>query len=182
MDKSNTLKELYEITNGVSNKLVHCDGCTKCCESGLVYVLFEEISHLSSIGVPLIKIEGIHYIKRKSRGECSMLDKQHSKCSIYEDRPLSCRLFPLDLFSRNGKSQWGIYDYCPKENVKPIILRNGKPELDLEQISILSDLIDRNLPQRIFDFLIYEDKITAQIELLDPYKDEIKFMGQKKLS
>ena len=183
MDNPVELNDLYKVADEVSNKLVSCNGCTKCCESGLAYALPEEVDNLTSIGVPLIEIDEIHYIKRTPRGKCSMLDEQHSRCSIYEDRPLCCRIFPLDLFSRDlegGKKikpSWGIYNYCPPENVKPIVLKNKRPELDLETISIMSDLIERSLPKKVLNFLFNEDKVTARIELLDNHKDDFLILN-----
>lgn len=177
MNKSLELKELYKIAEDISNNLVSCNGCTECCESGIVYVLPEEVSHLESIGVPLIKIDGINYIKRNPYMICSMLDRQHSKCSIYEDRPLCCRIFPLDIFGRESKLLWGIYNYCPKKNVKPIILRNQKPELDLEVISMMADSIEKSLPKKVLNFLFEEDRVTAQIELLDNHTEDFITFG-----
>ena len=77
MNKTNNIKRLYEISDNFSKKIVSCNGCTKCCESGIAYALPEEVDHLKSIGVPLIEFDGINYLKRDQRGACSMLDKQH---------------------------------------------------------------------------------------------------------
>lgn len=171
------LKALHRTADDVSNKLVSCNGCTKCCESGIVYVLPEEVNHLKSRGVPLINIDGIDYIQRKN-GICSMLDRQHSRCSIYEDRPLCCRLFPLDVFNRTTNPTWGVYNYCPPENVKPIILDGEKPELDLFIISIISDSIERVLPKKVLNFLINEDRVTAELELLDRHSDDYNLLDR----
>ena len=91
---------------------------------------------------------------------------------VRQTTPLCCRIFPLDLFSRNSKPEWGVYTYCPPENVKPIIFKNGKPEIDLEVILICSDLIEKNLPQGVLDYLIHEDIVTSQIERLDDHRDD----------
>jgi Fe-S-cluster containining protein len=173
MEEAIELEKLYQIIDKFSNKLVSCRGCTKCCESGVVYVLPEEVEHLKSKGVPLINIEGIDYIKRNN-GVCSMLDKQHSNCSIsfYKDRPLCCRMFPLDIFNRQSHPSWGVYNYCPQENVKPILLTSEKPELDLFIISIIADSMERALPKKVLNFIINEDRVTAEIELLDDHADD----------
>ena len=178
MDESFEIKELYRVADNASNKLVSCNGCTKCCQSGIAYVLPKEINRLESLGVPLLHIDGINYIKRNYAGACSMLDMQHSRCSIYEDRPLCCRLFPLDVFGREPeggrkiKPSWGIYNYCPPENVKPIIIRNNRPELDLDVLSIMANSIEKFIPKKVLNFLVQEDRITAQIEILDSHRED----------
>jgi Fe-S-cluster containining protein len=163
--------------DNISSQIVSCKGCTKCCEKGLVYILPEECKSLESIGVPLIEIDGITFIQRKSDGSCSMLDKQHSRCTIYENRPMCCRAFPLDVFSRNGKLEWAIYTYCPTDRIIPIRNNDGKAGLDFLAVSRLATLMEQNIPEKVFHFLEQEDKIAAEVELLDEYKDEYKILG-----
>lgn len=43
---------------------------------------------------------------------CKFFDKKANLCSIYEFRPLDCRLFPLDIIFENGKYFWVIYPGC----------------------------------------------------------------------
>ena len=168
---------LLEKIDLASNKIVSCGGCTKCCEKGLVYVVPEEKSRLESIDVPLIEIEGVHFIKRKKDGSCSMLDKEKRICTIYEDRPIGCKLFPLDVFSRNGQLEWSIYTYCPPERLLPVTMKNGKVKLDYEVISYLTSSMEPHLTEDVLNFFEIEDKVAAEIEILDEHIDDYKILG-----
>ncbi len=167
---------LIDAIDNASSKLVSCQGCTKCCEKGIAYVLPEEKDHLQSIDVPLIEIDGINFIKRKSDGSCTMLDKEKKRCSIYENRPLCCRAFPLDIFSRHGKLEWAVYTYCPTDRVIPIIMKEGNAEVDFNRISELTTSIEHNLTPEVIKFIVKEDKVAAQVEILDDFKDDYKIL------
>jgi Fe-S-cluster containining protein len=114
MSGSNTaLDELYSRAESVSTLLVSCQGCTLCCESGMVYVLEDERERLSRLNVPLVTFGPITYIERASGGACPMLDREARRCSIYEDRPFCCRLFPADIFNRRGRLEWALMTTVP---------------------------------------------------------------------
>ncbi|MGA9998012.1 MAG: YkgJ family cysteine cluster protein [Pyrinomonadaceae bacterium] len=56
---------------------------------------------------------------------CVFLD-QKGKCSIYAQRPLDCRLFPLDIIEEDGEYYWCVFTTCPnwqkmKELFEPLI-------------------------------------------------------------
>ena len=173
------LTKLLNKTDKISGNLVSCNGCVKCCSAGIAYVLPEEKERLRKIDIPLIDIDGISYIKREYDGSCSMLDKQHGRCSIYDYRPLCCHLFPLDIFNRYGTNgpTWGVYDYCPTENVKPIIQKEGQAELDLFMIEFMAHSIEKEMPKRVLEFLLKEDKVTSEIEILDDGHDRFQVLS-----
>lgn len=110
-----SLCELYRHAAAVSSELVTCRGCTKCCESGLVYVREEEAESLRALGVPIVELDGVLFIESRADGSCPMLDRERKCCSIYEDRPLCCRLFPIDILKLNGKMSWAVSSQCPPE-------------------------------------------------------------------
>jgi Fe-S-cluster containining protein len=172
--KGGQLRSAFE---QASNKLVSCRDCIKCCETGIVYVMLEEKERLRSIGVPLIEIDGVHFIKRKRDGSCPMLDKENKRCTIYENRPMCCRAFPLDIFSRRNKLEWAVYTYCPIDRVIPTIEKNGKPEIDLEVITFLTASLEQHLSEKVLKFLAKEDKVVAQVEILDDYSDNYEILG-----
>lgn len=160
-----------------SQKLVDCAGCTKCCEKGIAYVLPEEKANLESKGVPLIEIDGISFIKRKNDGSCSMLDKVNKRCSIYADRPLCCRAFPLDIFSRRGSLEWGVYTYCPTDRLIPITKVGEEAALDNDVALYLASALEKYLTSDILQFLEREDKVVSQVEILDEHKNDYVILG-----
>jgi Fe-S-cluster containining protein len=159
------------------SKLVSCEGCTKCCEKGIAYVLPEEKEHLELLGVPLIEIDGIYFIKRKKDGSCSMLDKENRQCSIYSDRPMCCRAFPLDVFSRRGRLEWGIYTYCPTDRLVTITGNNRKASVDFDVVCHLASSLEKHITEDVLDFLEREDRIVAKVELLDEHRNDFKILG-----
>lgn len=168
---------LSQAAEKTSQKIVNCAGCTKCCEKGIAYVLPEERANLESIGVPLIEIDGISFIKRKSDGSCSMLDKANKKCSIYKDRPMCCRAFPLDIFSRRGRLEWGVYTYCPTDRLIPITRAGEKAVLDNDVALYLASSLEKFLTPDVLRFLEREDKIVSQVEILDEHKNDYVILG-----
>jgi Fe-S-cluster containining protein len=48
------------------------------------------------------------------KGKCYFYDS--GRCSIYEDRPLDCRLFPFDIVqAEDGNFYWIVYnEFCPE--------------------------------------------------------------------
>jgi uncharacterized protein len=106
---------LYDRAEIATSKLVDCRGCTSCCEKGgLVYVRDDELPRLKKKSVPIVAIDGLSFIRRKKDGSCPMLDRTNQKCSIYADRPLCCRLFPLDVLAAAGRLKWAISGLCPE--------------------------------------------------------------------
>jgi len=59
------------------SKFYPCKHCGLCCQNP-----------------PLIKIEGdkAFYLPKNDRGYCIMYDEENKRCTIYEKRPLECRL------------------------------------------------------------------------------------------
>jgi Fe-S-cluster containining protein len=174
---SKSRAKLLQVLEDTSQKLIKCDGCTKCCEKGIAYVLPEERASLEALNVPLIQIDGITFIKRDHGGACAMLDKANKRCSIYTNRPFCCRAFPLDVFSRRGKLEWGVYTYCPPERLVPIIEGPQGKTLDAEVLPYLTASLEEEISGAALKYLGAEDQVVAQIEILDEYKDEFAILG-----
>jgi len=93
--------KLVSITTDEVIEDVPCDGCTKCCETLAPYLTPEEISsgkYPLSFTQPddaLLNFDSeagpVVTIFRKPSGGCGMF--VDGKCSIYDDRPKSCRQF-----------------------------------------------------------------------------------------
>lgn len=57
----------------------------------------------------------IRFLRRKKDGSCFFLDSEN-KCSIYKDRPVDCRIFPLDIDVQDGIYKWIYYDLMSVDN------------------------------------------------------------------
>lgn len=104
-----------------------CTGCGNCCKDPLLPLTDEDlarlVSHTGSDPMSLVKFitreeidmdhepEGFALLRQGKRvmvlkhvqGRCIYLGPDE-RCSVYAERPLGCRVFPLDpTFSRSGK-------------------------------------------------------------------------------
>ncbi len=85
---------------------VPCDGCTACCTAGqFVHIAPDETATLARIPrrllfpAPLMP-EGHVVLPHDARGHCPML--VDGRCSIYEDRPRTCRTYDCRVFAATG--------------------------------------------------------------------------------
>lgn len=122
-----TLTQLYRALDELY-KDIECD-CADCYDPdcmGYVWLLKKETEWLYERGVPLVQINDgptfIHSFSMTAKGQpelsaryppCSQLCSDGRKCSIYEDRPLACRLYPLGLETKmDGTIVWALHRDC----------------------------------------------------------------------
>ncbi len=96
------------LRSGAKASDVPCETCTACCRSSIfVHIRPDETQALSRIprnllfpapGLP----KGHVLMGYNDRGHCPMLI--NNKCSIYEDRPQTCREYDCRIFSATGIS------------------------------------------------------------------------------
>ena len=85
---------------------VPCDGCTACCRSSFfVHIAPDETAALRRIPPALLVRapglpDGYKVLGYDERGHCPML--VDDRCSIYEDRPQTCRKFDCRVLSAAG--------------------------------------------------------------------------------
>jgi Fe-S-cluster containining protein len=61
---------------------------------------------------------GVEKIETREDGACSFLGAD-GNCTVYEKRPLECRIFPFDFEERDGVIHWMVWDsVCP---ARPLI-------------------------------------------------------------
>jgi Fe-S-cluster containining protein len=85
---------------------VDCDGCSACCTAGqFVHIGPDETATLARIPrrllfpAPLMP-QGHVVIPHDARGHCPLL--VGGRCSIYEDRPRTCRTYDCRVFAATG--------------------------------------------------------------------------------
>lgn len=103
--------------------------CTKCCIKTKMILCKEDIERIKKIGYKeefFLRKKGSLFMIKNKDGKCVFL--KDFGCSIYKDRPLGCRLYPLIYDSKKGF----ILDYlCPYRNEFKISKNNIKELLYL---------------------------------------------------
>lgn len=164
----NTLTVFSEKATGISCNLVDCKGCTICCEKGgLVNVLKQEVDTLRCLGVPLFEIDGINFIQRLQDGSCPMLDREGRGCSIYEHRPLCCRLYPLDVISIGRQLRWALATLCPENRKHFETWQGPDSQIGSGSIARIATNLGTVLVEKDIVFFKRKEDVLAAIELLD---------------
>jgi Fe-S-cluster containining protein len=163
-----SLTVLSEQAASTSSALVRCAGCTKCCESGgPVYVQDGEVEHLLDLGVPLVQLDGVHFIKRLPDGACPMLDRRSKKCVIYATRPLCCRLFPFDIFSVASELRWAFYLDCPDDRKSFSESQGLGSPLGLGTIGRLASILESAVSDDTFEFFRRKERAAKNSGILE---------------
>lgn len=82
-----------------------CAGCGDCCH--MPWLMDEEAVE----GVPLEEEGGARFIASQP-GCAACVAKANGLCTVYAQRPLDCRLFPLDIIEEGGVYWWCVYQSC----------------------------------------------------------------------
>lgn len=120
-DDSHEFAELMRVFRDLDFDAV-CEDCRgRCCH--LPWLSEEELHLAPQFPGSVTFIGETAFIPDHNR--CVFLDPK-GKCSIYERRPLDCRLFPLDIIEEGGDYYWCVFTTCPnwqkmKELFEPLI-------------------------------------------------------------
>jgi hypothetical protein len=111
-------ERLYALLEGASSPA--CLDCAQCCE--MPWVAEGEAETLPTETSAGVRFGG------SDCGRCSAL---HGRlCSIYESRPLDCRLFPLDIVEHEGEYWWCIFLNCRAPDELAAVLVPRIPSLE----------------------------------------------------
>ena len=99
------LSAMQSALRGDTDAAVPCGGCTACCTSSqFVPIGPEESDTLAHIPKKLLfpapRLEGAFLLGYDERGHCPML--VDGRCSIYEHRPRTCRVYDCRIFAATG--------------------------------------------------------------------------------
>jgi Fe-S-cluster containining protein len=144
------IAKTYDLFNNIN--FSECEGCSKCCY--MPWLLEEEYEpHLDNFGGTVREIDSIAFVMDETRCRYA----QEDRCSMYKDRPLDCRLFPLDIIEEDGIYWWVIFTTCP------------------QNVSIRDKLIPLipNLEKEITPAILeqYKKQISLTKEIYPPYKN-----------
>ncbi|MEO5336310.1 MAG: YkgJ family cysteine cluster protein [Magnetospirillum sp. WYHS-4] len=150
--------EHHRTIDTLVGRVIICKGCHTCCENSSAFVLSGEVARMEALGVMLQDFDGVHFIPSAINGRCPMLTGE-GRCSIYEDRPIGCRLFPFYLMDRRTHPrQWVVYHFCPKDNQYTVT----KGELLLMALEI-----EKQLSQDEIDGLLHQEAVLARRDDLE---------------
>jgi len=122
-----TLSQLYDALDALYQGIEQdCRDCQDPHCMGYVWLFKKEAEWLYDRGVPLVQVNNgptfIHSFPTTADGKldlsvryppCSQLCTDSRRCSIYKDRPLTCRLYPLGLETRDdGTIVWALHRDC----------------------------------------------------------------------
>jgi len=157
-----------ELTQGFSL----CPECERC-ERSLVYLTPREQLAARSLDFRLYGTGGATRLNRKGCDCPFYLGADHG-CRAYEDRPLICRLFPLDVIEReDGTFWWVLFGACEE-------VARGKLVGRIDEARRLAAEIDRRLPTElreafmgdaegaVFEPTFYEHPIHYLLPLTPP--------------
>ena len=108
------LRATAAVAAGEGDADVPCGSCTACCRSSyFVHVAPEDVAARRRIPPDLLfpapgRPPGHHLMGYDERGRCPMLTDEG--CSIYEDRPRTCRAFDCRVHAAAGTTPDGAHD------------------------------------------------------------------------
>jgi len=107
-----------------------CDSCThqNCCTDSAVPLVFsEELKKIKQIDpeylkhIKRIKINNKHIVsikKKENTTRCIYLNDETNRCTIYESRPMDCKMYPFDILFINNAYHWIAYSCNVESNWK----------------------------------------------------------------
>ncbi len=91
--------------------------CKKCCyfekEEEMPIVFEDEMEMLKSLGVKEFKPLGGKLYRWIIKGRCPFNDPETGLCKIHDVKPLSCKMFPLNVAVRGDKVNVEVSRACP---------------------------------------------------------------------
>ncbi len=157
------LTALYrELDNLYKTIDFYCRSCAFPACMGNMWLLEEEAAALYDVGVPIIEInedvELIHLYEENPDGSvhvsldhplCIEFDQDTRTCSIYENRPLLCRFYPVGLeTTEQGDIVWAFHRDCLFYRE---LERGGLVDTFVARANTLIDSIDGILKERIIE-------------------------------
>jgi uncharacterized protein len=112
--------------------------CVSCCYDTEMFLLDEDIERITGLGYDeqffVEPLEGFKVLKNSNAGRCVFHDG--TKCTIYENRPKGCKLYPI-IFDVEDKS--AVKDtFCPYRD-EFSVTREAKRELPIVYSQLVAE-------------------------------------------
>lgn len=159
----NSNNEPFNLAYQLISKLnfEECNNCSDCCATPWIFK--EELNCLPDKELKaLYDVEETFFIK--SNPKCTF--EKECRCGIYFQRPLDCRLYPLDLLELEGELWWCVFTSCKKYKSILKKIRTIIPEL--EQIFTREMLYQYSSQSKITN-LIYEPQRKKQYKKIQKF-------------
>ena len=141
-----------------------CGNCShkNCCTDSAVPLVFPtELKKILKVNpkyldrIQTIKINGkqVNTITKKNNStNCAFWDGDTGGCTIYESRPIDCKLYPFDILCLNNSYHWIVYScnqnsdwkWC-EEHLQILENDEGFPEL-MKNIDIFTEHTNMVMP------------------------------------
>jgi len=149
-----------------------CGKCGKCCLSPHIFSFEKEFikKHFDK----LKENQGFYSVKQNN-GRCVFYNEKELKCSIYENRPMDCKLFPFSfIVNKIGAEN---IDVSPKEYVfllkaRGCLISNELSIQDmLDALYLVSSIISKIDSEEISRYSSQIDPIRMELTFSIPYGD-----------
>ncbi len=109
-----------------------CIKCGKCCWNTEMPLTRDDLKRITSLGYKITEFavyNGQYWQLKNINGHCFFLNPETNECTIYPNRPLGCRIYPIIYIEGVGAAP---DPECPMshtvarediERVKPILLK-----------------------------------------------------------
>jgi Fe-S-cluster containining protein len=169
------MRDLYEILQPLASQ-PECASCNLCERNvGLVYLLGDEAARIRAIDQKLVSItsKNVEYLNRKDGGWCACYSASANTCGIYNDRPLCCRLYPLDLMEIGQEVWWVIHSECP-------IGQRFQRQRQMDLLAAVTLALERHLGDERLQQWILQDRTSREIEAF--HYDQLNVTKIRRLS
>jgi Fe-S-cluster containining protein len=164
------IEKLYRVIDESHffDHFTECSTCPVICarKKNIHWLLTVETERLKNL-FSILKVKNAHFFEG---GLCPLL--KNKCCTIYQNRPLECRLNPISIYEIGDKLYWILYKICPA-----VKHANNLEEFISECKIFINKLESHIIPELRNEFR----EISRAIKTFDPLFHERDFIVLKKL-
>jgi len=157
------LDELYKNLSATKlfEKMPECENCHMECRGRQRerWLLKEEVGRLKDLFTNVVELDGVAFFEG---GPCRHL--KDGKCSIYDVRPLECRISPVKLTEQDGALYWMLTQECRAVKQADPEKLNDLKKRAFAYIERVEEFFDRSVWNEI-------SAACKAINRFDPYTD-----------